>query len=743
MTAIEGLSLLEHAPLAAYVFRRVEADYVLEFVNARARQDHPTITNVIGKPMLVLYQDQPEVVEAAERCLRDRSPVTIEVPVRRYDRVEATMLLRLHFVAVGDAHLVIYVQDVATDDVRATALRESEARYRSLVTSMPDAVILRGPSGRILACNDVAARLFGAEREADLLGREDFIRADMTVVDESGNVLPRHQYPSRVALSGKHVPPTVIGLDAPDAPRRWFRVAAQPVPGTDGTTAGSVATFTDITERAKAQRELRESAARLDLALSAARMGVWAYTPHTDEGTWSDNLDAVFDLPERGRGMQTWLENVHPDDREGILSHTLAIAQGEDGASFDHDFRMIGKDGTVRWARIRGSASRGPHGPHFRGTLMDVTEQHRLEEELRRASRLESIGRLAGGVAHDFNNLLAAMMGSLELVEDLCPPTAQEDLATIRHAALRARDLTRQLLAFARKQPLEFKVVDVDAMVRDVDRMLRRVVGPEIEVHVEGTPGVCVRADVSLLEQVLVNLVVNAREAMPRGGRLDIRVAAISGADDLAQVLIEVVDSGVGMDEDTVRHVFDPFFTTKSQGSGLGLASSYGIVQQHGGDIVVTSRPGQGACFQVRLPRWIQSPSTSAKDVEPPRKGRECVLVIDDEDMVRATAVRLLQSLGYHVLSASSAAEALTVAAQHEGRIDLLLCDVAMPGRSGPSVARELVGLRPELKVIFVSGYAELNHEPPLPGAVFLQKPYVRAELAAKLHQLLGSTPPR
>jgi len=332
-------------------------------------------------------------------------------------------------------------------------------------------------------------------------------------------------------------------------------------------------------------------------------------------------------------------------------------------------------------------------------------------------------------------------MGSLELLEDGCPPSACDDLATIRHAALRARDLTRQLLAFARKQPLEFKIVDLDAMVRDVDRLLRRVVGPEIEVRIESTHGVCVRADVSLLEQVLVNLVVNAREAMPRGGRLDIRVTAGPDTHGLAQALIEVADSGVGMDEDTVRHVFDPFFTTKSQGSGLGLASSYGIVQQHGGDITVVSRPGEGSSFQVRLPRWLQ-PAELAKAVEAPPTGRECVLVIDDEDLVRATAVRLLRSLGYEVLAANGAAEALAVAASHAGRIDLLLCDVAMPGRSGPSVARELVGQRPELQVIFVSGYADLD-EPTLAGAGFLHKPYVRTELAAKLREHLGSTAAR
>jgi two-component system cell cycle sensor histidine kinase/response regulator CckA len=263
-------------------------------------------------------------------------------------------------------------------------------------------------------------------------------------------------------------------------------------------------------------------------------------------------------------------------------------------------------------------------------------------------------------------------------------------------------------------------------------------VGPSIELGFSrGTP-IHTRADPSLLEQVLVNLVVNAREAMPNGGRLTVRVDAMprSGARE-AWAVVEVEDSGIGMDEETRRKIFDPFFTTKSHGTGLGLASSYGIVKQHGGDIHVESRPGEGTRFRVLLPR-IGDPVTAvergASSPEERRKG--CVLVVDDDDIVRTTTSRIVESLGYEVLSAADAAQAVAQCSQYAGVIDVLLCDVAMPGRDGPSVARELQRLRPGLKIVFVSGYAARPDDAELEGSAFLQKPYSRADLAAKLKEV-------
>ncbi|MGC4093847.1 MAG: ATP-binding protein [Polyangiaceae bacterium] len=380
---------------------------------------------------------------------------------------------------------------------------------------------------------------------------------------------------------------------------------------------------------------------------------------------------------------------------------------------------------------------------------MDVTERRSLEEELRRAHRLESIGRLAGGLAHDFNNLLAAMLGSLELLEEVCPPEGREDLQTARHGAERARDLTAQLLAFARKQPIVLGPVDMAALVEKVERLLRRLVGPTIELEIAAESGLTVRADAAQLEQVLVNLVVNARDAMPQGGPLCIRVRADRLKLDVERdvVVLEVQDHGSGMDAETMRHVFDPFFTTKDQGTGLGLASCYGIVQQHGGDILVDSELGRGARFRVVLPRTSNEGSVRA---EPQTKtgGVGCVLVVDDEEAVRKTTARLLKSLGYDVILASSGDEAVNIAETHPVPIDILLCDVAMPERSGPDVARAVTRARPNIRTLLVSGYSE-GAEDSLTSAGFLQKPYTRAALGAKLLALtspnLGkpSAPPK
>jgi len=656
--------------------------------------------------------------------------------------------VQLTYVFVEPDHMVLYMHDLGTPHSAEMAGRESEARYRSLVASLPDAVLLSNADGSVLACNDAAARLFGWSTQADLLGLQQVLAPGYRVLTEAGEPVAPHELPShRVLATGTAEPGHVFALVTPSHGVRWLRIAAQPIHAS-GRVSGSVSIFTDITDRVEAQRGLRESAARLDLALSAARMGVWEYEPDSDKGWWSPNLNDIFQIgPIAGRA--SYMTHVHQDDRDAVTSQTEALRAGKHGDTFEQEYRIIGGDMVTRWARVRGRISPGGGRLSLAGTVMDVTERHKLEEELRRAHRLESIGRLAGGVAHDFNNLLAAMLGSLELVEQHCPSVASADLATVRHGALRARDLTRQLLAFARKQPLAFQVVELSLLVTTVQRLLKRLVGPDVEMVIQDNARVSVRADPALLEQVLVNLVVNARDAMPSGGRLVVRVdretsAAPGGAGKGDFALLEVSDSGVGMDEETRRHVFDPFFTTKSHGTGLGLASSYGIVAQHGGEIVVESEPGRGTRFRVLLPAVPDASADAVTSAAPaalpaPESAKSMVLVVDDEDLVRSTAVRTLQSLGYDVLAAADASEALLRSNEHQGPIDVLLCDIAMPGRGGPSIAAELRGLRPELKVLFVSGYLQGAEDTLAPGTGYLQKPYRRAALVAKLEELRRS----
>jgi two-component system cell cycle sensor histidine kinase/response regulator CckA len=735
---------LEHVPIPTYIFRVVDDDFVLEGLNAVGRAQNPALATMTGRSITHLYRDQPQALEDAKRAVNERTTVVREMAIRRHDRTEATQFVRLSYVFFAPGHLIIFVHDITTPPIAEAALRESEARYRSLVDALPDGVFLRGADGRLLACNDVALRLVGAKSQFDLLGGTDVLAPGYEVRTEAGERIEDRGLPGlRVLTTGEPEVGAVVSLKASDGSSKWLRVAAQPIWSSTGAITGSVTTLTDITERVSTQRALRASSARLDLALAAARMGIWEFDPVTDLGYWSDNLDSIFQLGPHGPGLASFLEWVHPDDRDAFVSNAQRTMFAAEGDSFESEFRLIGRDQVIRWARAHGRASRESGHTSLAGTVRDVTEQHRLEEELRRAHRLESIGRLAGGIAHDFNNLLAAMMGSLELLEEHCPPTAREDLGTIRHCTARARDLTRQLLAFARKQPAAYQNIDLSAMVSEVERMLERLVGTEIELVISSSDRVHVRADPSLIEQVLVNLVVNAREAMPNGGLVEVRVGrtfhSVTGGGDASEFAqIEVSDSGKGMDEETRSKIFDPFFTTKTSGTGLGLASSYGIVNQHGGHIVVETQPGSGTRFRVLLP--LLHGAQAQKGIGDPaqaRPGKGCILVVDDEELVRNTAVRMLRSLGYEVLSAASGGEAIERARRHPGPIRLVLCDVAMPGQDGPAVARELQKLRPELKVLFASGYAAEPDDEHLHGSVFLAKPYTRTELVAKLHELL------
>ena len=382
-------------------------------------------------------------------------------------------------------------------------------------------------------------------------------------------------------------------------------------------------------------------------------------------------------------------------------------------------------------------------------------ERLQLQQDLARAQKLEAIGRLAGGVAHDFNNVLTAILGSAELLMMDTPPGehAREEVEIIRDAAVRAQDLIRQLLAFSARQVLQPVVLDLNDLIRDLGRMLRRLIGEDLTLDTDLARDLgAVRADPGQVEQVLVNLAVNARDAMPDGGRLAIRtenVDVTDGGDVPAgpYALIEVTDTGTGMDAPTLARVFEPFFTTKERGkgTGLGLASVYGIVRQSGGHIAVTSTPGVGTSFRIHLPR-VDAPvdtSRAARVVSVPAAGTETLLVAEDEQMVRVLIRKVLEQAGYTVLLASGGAEALQLAARHSGPIQMLVTDVVMPGMNGRELARRLLELRPDTKVLYLSGYADdavERHGVLDPGTAFMQKPFSPGALASRVREVLGGT---
>ncbi|HEX7627218.1 MAG TPA: ATP-binding protein, partial [Gaiellaceae bacterium] len=381
-------------------------------------------------------------------------------------------------------------------------------------------------------------------------------------------------------------------------------------------------------------------------------------------------------------------------------------------------------------------------GRHL-AVVRDLTLQKELEVQLRQAQKMEAVGRLAGGIAHDFNNLLTAIAGYSEfLIAGHDDSRLRRHAEEIKKAAARAAALTGQLLAFSRRQVLQPRVLDLNAVVSDMDMMLRRLIGEDVELLTMLEPSLAsIQADPTQLEQVIVNLAVNARDAMSNGGSVTIETANVD-TDEGGFVELRLTDTGIGMTESERQQLFDPFFTTKEGGTGLGLATVYGIVQQSGGTIEVDSSPGMGSSFRILFPRVDEpaevpvAPALSA----PPQPGNETVLLVEDETVVRQLVAEILEMSGYTVLQAADGPSALELLRRQTGGVGLLVTDVVMPGMSGPEVAQAVTSMRPGTQVLYMSGYTDsaIGHHGVLePGIAFLQKPFSADDLTRKVRALL------
>jgi PAS domain S-box-containing protein len=446
---------------------------------------------------------------------------------------------------------------------------------------------------------------------------------------------------------------------------------------------------------------------------------------------------------------------VHPDDLNDVLEQIPRIAAS---GTAQVTCRLRHADGSWRWIEVQATAIDWQGGRYLVAVGRDITERKQLQAQFLQSQRMESIGRLAGGVAHDFNNLLTAIMGNLELALDTLPDDhiVHDDLAEAQKAGNRAAGLTRQLLAFARKQPIEPRIINLNDLIGDMDKLLRRLIGENIELVTLPMPDLApIKADPGQIEQVVVNLAVNARDAMPEGGKLTIETRNVEIDQDHAQqhigvaigayVLLAVSDTGIGMDVETQRQAFEPFFTTKpkGRGTGLGLATCYGIVKQHGGHIWPYSEPGHGSTFRVYLPLAGEPLSTQKQRQQPGAlpSGTETVLLAEDEFAVRALAARVLRERGYTVLEASDGDEALRLARERDGApIDLLLTDMVMPNVSGRELVEQVGAIHPGIKVLYISGYADhavVHHGRLDPGVDFLHKPFSPSALAYKVREVL------
>ena len=458
-----------------------------------------------------------------------------------------------------------------------------------------------------------------------------------------------------------------------------------------------------------------------------------------------------------------WYSRLSPEDTAIVrASQEQAVARRQ---SQTVEYRFRHRDESVRWIQTTFVPVGHGSGDVTRvdGISRDVTQQRRLEEQFRQAQKMEAVGMLAGGVAHDFNNLLTVIMSYSDLLLDDLESTdpRRADLEEIRKAAAGAAGLTRQLLAFSRQQVLEPQVLDLNAVVTGAGNMLQRLIGDDVGLVTVLAPDLgAVKADPGQLEQVIMNLAVNARDAMPEGGKITVETGNVDlDATYTAEhtpvspgpyVLISVSDTGDGMDEETKRRIFEPFFTTKEKGkgTGLGLSTVYGIVKQTGGFIWVYSEPGHGTTFKIYLPRVDEQAEAEQRGTATPQSvhGTETVLLAEDAGSLRAVARQILQRNGYTVLEAADGKSALDEAAGHEGPIHLLITDVIMPEMSGRQLAERLKDRRPELKVLFVSGYADdaiVRHGILEPGIAFLQKPFSPESLARKVREVLDSPQPR
>jgi PAS domain S-box-containing protein len=469
-----------------------------------------------------------------------------------------------------------------------------------------------------------------------------------------------------------------------------------------------------------------------------------------------------------GHPVAEWLADpgvltraLHPDDREMVLAEFSRQRQTARAVSLE--FRLLHRDGHVVWVSDESHIIHDERGEslYVQGFLLDVTERRQLEERLSQSQRLDAVGRLAGGIAHDFNNLLGVITGFGELARRELPSEhpVQGRVEQILGASQRAAELTRQLLAFSRKQVMQPRVLDMGAVLADVEKILRRLIGEDIALVVRNAPGLGnVRADPSQIEQVILNLAVNARDAMPQGGTLTLETTNVELDADYARrhaggragryVMLAVSDSGIGMDDQTQARMFEPFFTTKAEGkgTGLGLATVYGIVKQSGGHIWVYSEPEHGTTFKIYLPR-VDAPADEVPVPQEPAatpQGTETILLVEDQDPLRAMIRELLEELGYTVLEAEAGKGALEIARKHPGPIHLLLTDVVMPRMSGREVAERLAIERPACRALYMSGYSNgaiSDRGMLMGGAALLEKPFTSDRLGIAVREALDAPP--
>jgi two-component system cell cycle sensor histidine kinase/response regulator CckA len=656
-------------------------------------------------------------------------------------------------------------------------LLESEGRFRNeamtaernrsqleaVIQAVADGIMVSDMAGNFVLVNEAEARIKGYSSSEEMKRNIEYFAEIYELIYPDGRPLPVEDWPLSKVLRGESFFEWELHGRRRDTGQEWFfSFSGEPVRDERGEPVLAVIVTRDITRHKRAEEEINELGHRNELILKSAGEGIYGLEPD----------GATIFINPAAEGMTGWA----PGELSGKLLHETLHHTRPDGTPYPAEecpvFQTL-KDGKARrivdevfWRKdgtsfpVEYTSTPVLEGDRLVGavvTFSDVTERKRLEEQLRQSQKLESVGLLAGGVAHDFNNLLTVIIGYSDLTRHQLGENdpLRQNINEIRKAAERASGLTRQLLAFSRKQLLQPKVLDLTSTVAEMDKMLQRLIGEDVHLATILDPQLKkVKADPGQIEQVLMNLAVNARDAMPGGGKLTIETKNVYLDEAYARghatvtpglyVMLAVSDTGHGMDAQTMEHIFEPFFTTKEQGkgTGLGLSTVFGIVKQSGGNIWVYSEPGHGTTFKVYFPAIAEEGDSIEPDVATPEvpRGTETILVVEDEEAVRFLLQAILEDEGYKVLAATSGVGALNVCKEHEGPIHLVMTDVVMPEMSGRQLVERLTGRCGDAKVLYMSGYTDnaiVHHRVLEPGVEFLQKPFTPDAVVRKVRDVL------
>ncbi len=654
----------------------------------------------------------------------------------------------LRFSLLGVSILCFAVR-LGISGYREANTAETVRRQALAMDSAADGISIIGENGEHIYVNAAFARMMGYE------GPESMLGVHWQKIYHAGDVqLVQLQIRESLAAGGKWSGQITLR-------RRDGTVIPVEMAITSLANGVTACIGHDISARREAEkarvdaetkyRTLVEQVAAISYIAELGIQGQWHYV--------SPQIESItgYSQDEWLANSRDWTRHIPAEDHAVIEAAEAASLRGE---RFQAEYRIVRKDGAVIWVSdtavvVSGSYTR----PVMEGIIVDITDRKMLENQLQQSRRMEAVGRLAGGIAHDFNNLLTIIKGYAELAlqRNGIQPELRADVQQIENAAERASTLIRQLLAFSRRQVLQPKILDLNAIVLGLDKLLGRLMGEHIEMTTRCGANVGhVKADPAQIEQVIMNLVVNARDAMPKGGRLTVETVNVDLDSTYARdhvtvkpgpyVMLAVSDSGIGMSPETVAHIFEPFYSTKGsgQGTGLGLSTVYGIVKQSGGYIWVYSEPGKGTTFKVYLPRVRGQVDSKPGAVEIPAAGRgtETILLVEDEEAVRELASRILSAKGYSVVAAKSTKEAEQFSEKHAGEIHLLLTDIIMPVTSGRELARRITGRHPRTRVLYMSGYTDnvLAQGGVLEaGLSFLQKPFTPSALVQKVRDVLDS----